>query len=143
MSEIALYQNYIIDTTLTEPAVVTTSLFELSQNIVEGTGVIIIGYPLGLGSEYGGNKPVSRIGIIAQEPNPETNTFIIDGMASHGNSGSPVFNSENQKLLGMVTSFKPDRILLYDKEDILRASFPYNSGLTICVTAEMINRIIP
>lgn len=138
-----LLQGKPIDTTLTNPANYTISMFETNEKIIEGTGVIIIGYPLGLGSEYLGNKPVSRVGIIAQEPNLQTNTFIVDGIASHGNSGSPVINAENLKLVGIVSSFKPDRIELYDSDLNLRASLPYNSGLTICFTAEIIKKLIP
>ena len=143
MGEVVSIQNIRIDSTLTKPAGVGISMFDTSENIIEGSGVIIVGYPLGLGSEYTGNKPVSRIGIVAQGPNNNTNTFLLDCMASHGNSGSPVFNEQNQKLIGMVTSFPQDKIYLYDKDDVLRASLPYNSGITICVTAEMINKIIP
>jgi hypothetical protein len=43
----------------------------------------------------------------------------------------------------MVTAFKPDNINLYDDNNILRAKLPYNSGLTICVTASVINKLIP
>ncbi len=121
----------------------TMSFFELSDNIVEGSGAIIIGYPLRLGSEFTGNKPISKIGIIAQEPNPNTNTFLLDCMANPGNSGSPVFQDEPLMLIGMVTSYKPDNISLYDSEGLLKANLPYNSGITICVTAEIIQKIIP
>jgi S1-C subfamily serine protease len=136
-------KNSSVDTSLAKPATVALSMFEKSDNIIEGGGAIIIGYPLGLGSEYTGNKPISRIGIIAQGPNNKTNTFLLDCISSHGNSGSPVFNEHNLKLIGMVTSFKSDNINLYDNDRVLRASLPDNSGITVCVTAEMIMKIIP
>jgi S1-C subfamily serine protease len=127
MGEPVSFINTKIDTTLTEPAWIGISMFESSVNIKEGTGVIIIGYPLSLGAKYTGNRPVSRIGIIAQELNSETNTFLLDGMANQGNSGSPVFNEQNLKLIGMVTATQQDRINLYDNNEVVRASLPYNS----------------
>jgi S1-C subfamily serine protease len=136
-------QNSGIDTTLTKPAAIGPNLFATPDNIIEGSGAIIIGYPLGLGSEYTGNRPVSRIGIIAQGPNYKKNTFLLDCTASHGNSGSPVFSDQTMKLIGMVTGMGADNINLYDSNEVLKASLPYNSGITICVTAEMINKIIP
>jgi S1-C subfamily serine protease len=136
-------QDIIIDSTLAQPATIGLNFFEESSDIIEGRGAIIIGYPLGIGSEFTGNKPVSRIGIVAQGPNNETNTFLLDGIVSHGNSGSPVFNEQTMHLMGMVTSFRSESINLYDNSSILRASLPYNSGIAICVTAEMINKIIP
>ena len=142
LGDFVAIKNSSIDTTLANPGIVSLSLFETSDKIIEGDGVIIIGYPLGLGSEFTGNKPISRIGIIAQEPNSKTNTFLLDCIASHGNSGSPVFNEQTQKLVGMITSFKPDFINLYDDNGILKASFPDNSGIAICVTAEMIKKLI-
>jgi S1-C subfamily serine protease len=131
--------NSKIDTTLTDPASIGISMFENTNNIKEGTGAIIVGYPMTLGAKYTGNKPVSRIGIVAQEPNLETGTFLLDGLANHGNSGSPVFNEQNQKLMGMVTSFRTDYI---KSADTLITRYLYNSGITICVTAETISKII-
>jgi len=50
-----------------------------------------------------GNFPVSRFGMIAQKVN-EKSIFIIDGMASHGNSGSPVFDISYKKFLATIYS---------------------------------------
>lgn len=65
-----------------------------SDSIVEGRGVMFIGYPLQRGLEEVKtadttmitNAPVFRIGIVARRPLDET--FLIDGTVSHGNSGS-------------------------------------------------------
>jgi hypothetical protein len=77
--------------------------------------VIVPGYPLSLGIEDGRNNPVVRLGIIAQFT--EKDYFLVDGVASPGNSGSPVFalNYKNHKLVGMITSFVNDRIQLFDE----------------------------
>ncbi len=95
-----------------------------------------------MGSDFTGNKPISRIGIIAQGPNNNTNTFLLDCIVSHGNSGSPVFNEQTMLLIGMISSFKPDNINLYDENGTLRTSLPANSGIAVCITAEMIKKII-
>jgi S1-C subfamily serine protease len=142
-STFSLKNNIKVDSTLFEPSAVGISMFETNDNIVEGTGIILIGYPLGLGTDLVGNQPISRIGIIAQKPNENTNTFFIDGIASHGNSGSPVFNAQNKKLVGMISSYPSDFITAFDENGQLVARLPYNSGLSLCITAEMINKIIP
>ena len=131
------------DSSLFNPSRLGVSMFEESKEIKEGDGVILIGYPLGIGSELTGNQPMSRIGIISQSVNKTTNTFFIDGIASHGNSGSPVFNAETGKLLGMIIGFPNDFITAYDETGQLVARLPYNSGLSLCITAEAINKIIP
>ena len=139
----SLINNIKVDSTLFESTAVGISRFEINDKIVEGTGILLIGYPLGLGLDLVGNQPISRIGIVAQKTNDISNTFFIDGIASHGNSGSPVFNSQNMKLVGMIIGFPSDYINAYDENRQLVAKLPYNSGLTKCVTAEMINKIIP
>ncbi len=139
----SLINNLKIDSTLFKPSAVGISLFEKSTNIHEGEGVILIGYPLGLGSEFTGNQPISRIGIVAQAPHGSMNTFFIDGIASHGNSGSPVFNAQNMKLLGMIIGFPSDYIAAYDENKQLIAKLPYNSGLSLCATADIIMKTIP
>lgn len=108
---------------------VSNESFDDGTSLVEGRGVLIIGYPLSLGTEDDKNHPVVRFGMIAQ--NTSKNTFLIDGVASHGNSGSPVFTLKvnNVRLSGMITSFESDNITLYDENEIMRAKLPYNSGL--------------
>lgn len=139
----SLKNNLKIDSTLFKPSAVGISIFETNANIKEGAGIILIGYPLGLGSEFTGNQPISRIGIVAQAPNDSANTFFIDCMASRGNSGSPVFNAQNKRLLGMVIGFPSDYIIAYDENKQLAAKLPYNSGLSLCITADKIKQIIP
>ena len=114
------------------------SLFDDNSSLVEGRGVIIPGYPLALGIEDDQNHPVIRFGIVAQFTGKDY--FLLDGVASQGNSGSPVFSlkQDENRLIGMVTSFQNDTIDLFDKEQRLSARLPYNSGLARCVTMKAI-----
>jgi len=95
--------------------------------IVEGKGILIIGYPLGLGVEYNKNSPIVNFGIISQYKKQEN--FLIDITVNSGNSGSPVFSLEDGKFVGMITSFTNAQTLLYDQNGKLVATLPYNSGL--------------
>lgn len=65
-------------------------LYDDGTSLVEGRGVIIPGYPLSLGIEDDQNHPVIRFGMVAQFTGKDY--FLLDGIASHGNSGSPVFS---------------------------------------------------
>lgn len=113
-------------------------IFDDNSSLVEGRSVIIPGYPLALGIENDENHPVIRFGIVAQFTGKDY--FLLDGVASHGNSGSPVFSlkAKENKLIGMVTSFQNDTITLFDDNGKLSASLPYNAGLARCVTMKAI-----
>jgi S1-C subfamily serine protease len=115
-----------------------TNMFDDGTLLVEGKGVVIIGYPLALGLNGDKNHPIIRFGIIAQST--EENTFLIDGMVSHGNSGSPVIilTPTKQPLVGMITSFENDQISLFGENQQLTANLPYNSGLAGAVKASVI-----
>jgi hypothetical protein len=117
-------------------------MFDDGSSIVEGRGVIIPGYPLALGLENDKNQPVIRIGIVAQFTGRDY--FLVDGIASHGNSGSPVFaiRPGADKLIGMVTSHVADKISLFDENGQLTAQLPYNSGLARAVTMKAIRQAI-
>jgi S1-C subfamily serine protease len=108
------------------------------ESLVEGRGVMIPGYPLRLGVEDDKNHPLIRLGMIAQFTGKSL--FLIDGIASHGNSGSPVFalNYENPKLVGMVTSYIRERINLHDESGQMVAQLPYNSGIARAVKMQVI-----
>ena len=122
-------------------ASIGVSMFSDSSEFVEGQSVLLIGFPLGLGSEIASNQPVSRIGMIAQSRR-RNGSFLLDGIASHGNSGSPVFNLKNMKLLGMVVGFPSDYITAYDENGQLVARLPYNSGLSLCISSSDILKLI-
>lgn len=110
--------------------------------LIEGRGVLIPGYPLALGVEDDRNNPVIRHGMIAQFSGKKY--FLIDGVASHGNSGSPVFALayKNERLVGMITSFLTDRIDLFDENRKLSAQLSYNSGLARAVTMTIIKEAL-
>lgn len=109
---------------------------------MEGRGLLIIGYPLSLGTEDDKNHPVVRFGMISQ--NTGKNTFLLDGVASHGNSGSPVVTLKGNhfQLSGMITSFQSDQIYLYDEHGQINAALPYNSGLARAVKASLIVKAV-
>jgi S1-C subfamily serine protease len=113
-------------------------LFDDGSSLVEGRGVIIPGYPLALGIEDDENHPIIRFGFVAQFAGK--NTFLLDGFASHGNSGSPVFaiKHDHHRLIGMVTSHINDSITLLDESGRITAQLPYNSGLARGVTMKSI-----
>lgn len=113
-----------------------------NSSIVVGRGVIMPGYPLSLGIEDDGNHPVIRSGIIAQYTGKDY--FLIDGFASSGNSGSPIasIKHKNYKLVGMVTSYVNDSIVLLSKNGKISAALPYNSGLARVVTMKTIKEIM-
>ena len=108
--------------------------------LVEGRAVIIPGYPLGLGVAEDRNHPVVRFGIIAQYATGDT--FLVDGVVSHGNSGSPVFLLKHRKVAGMIVSYQPDHISLFDEGGHLTARFPYNSGISKAITGQVIAKVL-
>ena len=118
------------------------SMFADSTSFSEGTSIITIGFPLGIGSDITHNLPIVRRGIVAQGLNAD-NHFLVDGIASHGNSGSPVFNLDDAKLLGIVAAFPSDFITAYDENGQLVARLPYNSGLSVCISAFAIWKLLP
>jgi len=112
------------------------------DSVIQGRGILTIGYPLGLGMDQDQNHPLIRFGMIAQCA--EKTNFIIDGIANHGNSGSPVFSIKypNSRFVGMITSFQTDQITLWDENGHVAAQLPYNSGLSRAVRAPQIMRAI-
>jgi S1-C subfamily serine protease len=114
-------------------------MFDDSSSLIEGRGVLIPGYPLALGIEDDTNHPVIRFGIIAQYTGKDI--FLVDGFASHGNSGSPVFaiKYKKSKLVGMITSHVTDHITLLDENGRISARLPYNSGLARVIKTEKIS----
>lgn len=117
-------------------------MYSDTSEMLEGEAVVIVGFPLGIGSEIVSNEPVSRIGIVAQSLNIN-DTFLLDATASHGNSGSPVFNIRNNKLMGMIVGFRNDYIEAFDETQQVVARLPYNSGICLCISARAIMKILP
>jgi S1-C subfamily serine protease len=120
----------------------TLETFEDANSLIEGRGVIIAGFPLGMGIELDKEYPVIRMGIVAQYTGRRT--FFIDTFINPGNSGSPIVavKFEQNNLLGMITSYKADSIQLFDENHRPVAGLPYNSGLARAVTASEIRKCI-
>ena len=108
--------------------------------IAEGKGILVTGYPLSLGLEYNKNFPVVNFGIISQYKNQEN--FLIDGSINRGNSGSPVFSLKDEKIIGMITSYRNAQIPLFDENNKLVATLPYNSGLANALPVGVIKRTL-
>lgn len=121
------------------------SLFCSSNEINEGKPIVVIGYPLNLGAEYL-NFPVITSGIVAQSGNTASDTFLIDATINPGNSGSPVFSTDQSKTgfvyVGTANAYKTNSIRSYDENGQLVAVFPYNSGLATVIRAQKIRDII-
>ena len=92
-----------------------------------------------LGTEKFKNYPITRKGIIAQTISNE-NEFIMDGFASHGNSGSPVYCLVNDslKLLGIQKAVYNDTNIGYDENGNVNSLVSFNSGLSIVIKASVI-----
>ena len=132
-----------IDSSLYQSGVFIDTILQAGNKIVEGSSVLFIGFPLSLGKTFEGNTPVSRIGIVAQKVNKEKNTFLIDASASHGNSGSPVFDIVTYKLLGIIKRFEPDTAELVSEKGRLGVSLVTNSDLITCVSSDVILKLLP
>ena len=105
----------------------------------EGTGLLMIGFPLGIGTGSRGDHPITRLGMIAQSVQLDR-CFLVDGTANPASSGSPVFLVQRpRRLAGIAKDFRPDlvfrrkgKLVTPDKE------LAYNSGLTDCVSASAV-----
>jgi len=118
----------------------TLDNFASNDELIEGRALIIPGYPLGIGTIGDENHPVIRMGIIAQYSKKDF--FLIDGIASHGNSGSPVFLLNEKKVAGILTSHVSDYISLMDENGQLSARLPYNSGIGRAYVMEKIHNVL-
>lgn len=96
---------------------------------------------MGIGAKHNENNPVIRFGIVAQYSSNDK-TFLIDGVANLGNSGSPIFDTKETKFIGMVTSYKSDSINLFNQKHELVAKLPYNSGLSTAISSTVIANIL-
>jgi Trypsin-like peptidase domain len=116
---------------------ISTDDFKFSKDIEEGLYCVYLGYPLGKGVETNKYKPLIRRGMVSYV-NENGQLLLIDGSASHGNSGSPVFSQEDGKFIGIIFGFFNDHISLFDDNKICVATIPENSGIAIACTADTI-----
>jgi hypothetical protein len=127
---------------------VTRSEIARGTNIVEGRGLMIVGYPLQQGLEAMAvpsgiaftNTPVVRLGIVARRP--INNHFLIDGTFSPGTSGSLVFDLQQKQVIGLARGFLKEGIELQSKDGNTVAVLPYNSGLGVAVTMDPIINLL-
>ena len=131
---------------------------EEKLEIVEGNGVFIIGFPMGLVGKTR-NYPIVRQGIIARITDwmrGDESTFIVDSSAFPGNSGGPVIlkpeataiqgtkNITHALLIGIVSSYIPYRdVAISSQTGNPRVVFEENSGLAEVVPIELIKEMLP
>lgn len=118
------------------------------SDIVEGRGLMIVGYPLQQGLDAmvlpSGiaftNTPVVRLGMVARRPINQH--FLIDGTLSPGTSGSLVFDLQQRKVVGLARGFLKEPLELKSNDGLTVAVLPYNSGLGIAVTMDPVINLL-
>ncbi|MCY3706453.1 MAG: hypothetical protein OXH08_13305 [Gammaproteobacteria bacterium] len=130
---------------------------EEAQHIVEGNGVLVLGFPLGLVGDAR-NYPIVRHGVIARIQDwlrGEASTFLIDSSAFPGSSGGPVIvkpeatavkgttATTHALLIGVVSGYIPYRDLAVSTQTkTVRITFEENSGLAEVVPVRTITETI-
>jgi len=113
--------------------------FASKEEIKEGLPIFHIGYPLGLGAEEY-NYPLVRRGIVAQVM-PKHSDFLIDSVASPGNSGSGVFSATEGKFFGIISGYLKDFSYFSDDGALLGTPVQVNSGLAIVISAPSVKKM--
>lgn len=120
------------------------------QAIDAGSNIVIVGFPLGLGSHADINYPFVRQGIISQiQPwfDENSDSIIIDANAYPGSSGSPVFARQGEtgeiRLLGVIEAYIPyhDRLISAQTGQTMLIT-QENSGLAYVIPVEFIEETI-
>lgn len=113
------------------------------NDLREGLEVLFSGFPLNLGSDLYHNYPVTRKGMIAQVL-PRSHEIVIDGFASHGNSGSPVYcvTDKGLKLVGIQEAVYPDANIGYDEKGRVNSLSTFNSGLSLVIKGSAIKEFV-
>jgi hypothetical protein len=155
LTMVALPDSEMADTTLDYMLFDTTASLSPRQ-IVPGLPVLVLGFPLGLGS--GSNTPAVKSGIVALVP-PDQDSFYIDSNLFPGNSGGPVITSAKAigAQLGRYYVTSQDAPLLvgiashtltYSDTAVsaqthrARVTFEENSGLAVVISAARIWQFI-
>ena len=133
----------------TEYYSIKSNAFLLEDSIIddsdlrEGLEVLFSGFPLNLGSDLYHNYPVTRKGMIAQVL-PGSHEIVIDGFASHGNSGSPVYcvTDKGLKLVGIQEAVYPDANIGYDEKGRVNSLSTFNSGLSLVIKSSVIKEFV-
>jgi len=109
-----------------------------SKSVEEGQEIAFCGFPFG-GGTGGGFTPSTTRGIVSAFRPKKVGDIIIkhfqlDAMTMEGNSGAPVFNTENGEVLGVVSA-RFDPLMLGDVPQIVvggrPVGFPTNIGFAI------------
>jgi S1-C subfamily serine protease len=108
-------------------------------SIAEGRGVVVPGYPLGIRVAYDEDHPVMQFGIVAQFTGGSS--LLVDGVASPGSCGSPVFEVWDGKLIGMIRT-RPAKTGSSPEREEAAASVPYSPELGPAVTADEIGKVL-
>lgn len=123
----------------------------------EGSGVFMLGFPLGMVDESS-NYPICRFGCIARFNSNEIQTkhkFMVDIQNFPGNSGSPIFSKpeivslvgtkpiDKCKLIGIVNSYIPyqDQLFSNQTKQVVEIRNE-NSGLAFANPAEYLKNLI-
>ena len=136
---------------------VVTPSDEEKQHIVEGNGVFVLGFPLGLVGRTQ-NYPIVRHGIVARIRDwlrGDEDTFLIDSAAFPGNSGGPVILKPESEaiqgtrrithalLIGMISSYVPYReVAVSEQTGRSRIVFEENSGLVDVIPVDVIKETV-
>ena len=120
------------------------------QAIDAGSNIVIVGFPLGLGSHANVNYPLVRQGIISQIApwfDGNSGSIIIDANAYPGSSGSPVFTKQGEtgeiRLLGVIEGYIPYRdTLISAQTGQTMLIIQENSGLAYVIPVEFIEETI-
>ncbi|TET44295.1 serine protease [candidate division TA06 bacterium] len=121
-------------------AVVQRDEFSKGPEIKEGHRVFYWGYPLGLGQEEY-DFPVLRRGVIAQVI-LNRDTFLLDGFASQGSSGSAVYSEHTGKFLGLISGYVQDFLSVSVDRQLEEATIGANSGLGEVIRASGVEEML-
>ena len=124
---------------------------------VEGDGVFVIGFPLGLVGDSG-NYPIVRYGVIARIQDwirRHQETFLIDAPAFPGNSGGPVVLKPERASIGQTKSIthcllvgvisnqlRSREVAVSEHTGEPRVVFQEDTGLAEVVPVEMVQEAI-
>ena len=130
---------------------------EEKRCIVEGNGVFVLGFPMGLVGETR-NYPIVRHGVVARIQDylcGEAPTFLIDSLAFPGNSGGPVVVEPQQTavrgttatshalLIGVVSRYIPyTDVAVSAQTKRARITFEENSGLAEVVPIDTVKEVL-
>jgi S1-C subfamily serine protease len=124
--------------------------------VVEGDGVFVVGFPLGIVSEPR-SRPIVRSGCIARIQDvfdQGGDSFLVDAQVFPGNSGGPVFRVPSAMsvtedsdpgvgLLGIVYAYAPySDVAVSPQTGKARVIFQENSGLAYVHTVDCIDQTV-